>query len=166
MTKTSLLKKIPSFTIIELMITLLISSIVISMGYYGYFLLNDQFNKYQARREKIREYELLATAFQTDFDKADRVIDTLDDHHFVFYRQDTPIRYSIGRNSVVREFGQARDSFAMTASVSGIYYVNDTNRLIDGIRLNLSFNGTSVFLSGKRIYSAAEIMLAEKSIHD
>ena len=91
------------------MITLLISTIVISMGYFAYFLMNRKFERYLSRTSKIKEYSLLATAWQIDFDRADRIVDTADKAHILFNRGDTVIRYSINDSSIIRESGQSRE---------------------------------------------------------
>ena len=160
------MKKLAAFTIIELMITLLISTIVISMGYFAYFLLNRQFDRYLSRTSKIKEYTLLATAWQIDFDRADRIVDTLDKEHILFNRQDTLVRYSINANSIIRESGGSRDSFALAATVLDTRLVDDTVRLIKEIKLSIAINKTLVLLSGTKTYSAKEIMLNQKSQHE
>jgi hypothetical protein len=160
------MKKLASFTIIELMITLLISTIVISMGYFAYFLLNRQFDRYLSRTSKIKEYSLLATAWQIDFDRADRIVDTVDKAHILFNRGDTVIRYSINDSSVIRESGQSRDSFALRAVVLDTRLVDDSLPLVKAITLGINLNQTTVLLPGIKTYSAREIMLTQKSPHE
>jgi prepilin-type N-terminal cleavage/methylation domain-containing protein len=162
-----------SFTIIELMITLVISSVVISIAYYSYFLVNHQFNEYRRRSMEIKKYYLLSLVWQTDFERAGTIVDTIDDRHFIFYRGNTLVRYSIGDSVIVREeAGPAletpgqRDSFAMRIVRVNIGYLDDSTRLIREITLNTVINGDSVLLSGAKTYSAKEIMFAQITNHD
>jgi prepilin-type N-terminal cleavage/methylation domain-containing protein len=166
MSKTFVLKKIASFTIIELMITLLISAIVISMGYFAYFLINAQFTRYQGRAKDRREYSLLQKAWQTDFDRSSVVMDTIDHYHILFGRQDTTIRYSINAGYIIRQSPGSSDSFALKAAVLDTWYTDDTTRLIKGITLDIDLNDTHVLLPGARTYSAKELMLSQKSYHE
>lgn len=148
------------------MITLLISSIVISMGYAAYFLLNGQFARYRARVQKMTEYDLLATAWRNDFERSDAITDTLDNGHILFSRQDGLVRYSINSGYVLRESDGSRDSFPLRATVQDTWYADDTIRLIKGIRMNLELNGGRVLLIGAKTYSAGQLMYAQKLHHD
>ena len=169
------------------MITLVISSVVISIAYYSYFLVNHQFNEYRRRSMEIKKYYLLSAIWQKDFERAESIVDTIDDRHFIFNNGDTSVRYSIGDSVIVRETagpaqeapGQARetegqtgealgqpDSFAMRIVRVNIGYLDDSTRLIREITLNTIINGDSVLLSGARIYSAKEIMYAQIPDHE
>ena len=70
------MKKLRAFTIIELVITLLISSIVISIIYYAYFLVNRQVGKYKDKKQSISSYFLFHKALQSDIDRADAIFDS------------------------------------------------------------------------------------------
>jgi hypothetical protein len=162
------------------MITLVISSVVISIAYYSYFLVNHQFNEYRRRSMEIKKYYLLSAIWQKDFERAGSIIDTIDDRHFIFYRGDTAVHYSIGDSVIVREAaGPSRemvglaseapgqpDSFAIRIVRVNIDYLDDSSRLIREITLNTMINGDSVLLSGARTYSAKEIMYAQIPNYD
>jgi prepilin-type N-terminal cleavage/methylation domain-containing protein len=158
------LKKIASFTIIELMITLLISSIVMMIAYYALFLVHRQFERYRARSGEIRAYHLLATAWQRDFDRAQRVRDSLEDggEQILFTHGDTLIRYSLHGGILVRVFRDLPDSFPLGVTLNSIRYLDDTLRLITTIRLNTLVDGQPVLVTGEKRYSCGEIMDAER----
>jgi len=160
------MKKIRSFTIIELVITMVITSVVVSFVYYSYFLLNNQFNTYSHRSMEIKQFYLLSGIWQRDFERADAIFDTLDSRHFVFSHSDTIVRYSFDTNTIVRQSGGSVDSFTLPATHADIVYVNDSLPLIKEIALITIVNGDSMLLLGNKLYSSKEIMFAEKLQHD
>lgn len=160
------MKKLRSFTIIELVVTMIITAIVVSMAYYSWFLVSAQFNKYTHRSMEIENYYLLSHIWQKDFEKADAIWDSIDDKHIVFIHDDTCIRYSIGSNCIVREANAITDSFGIRVGHTDFVYVDDTIKLIKAITLSTIINGDSVLLSGNKLYSSKEIMSAQTITHE
>jgi hypothetical protein len=148
------------------MITLVISSVVMSIAYYSYFLVNHQFNEYRRRSMEIKKYYLLSTIWQKDFERAGTIVDSIDDRHFIFNRGDTSVHYSIGDSAIVREAAGQPESFALRIVRVNIRYLDDSTRLIREITLDTIINGDSVLLSGAKTYSAKEIMFAQIPNHD
>lgn len=160
------LKRFEAFTIIELMITLLISSTLMVLSYYTFFLVSRQFGRYRSRTAQIRDYRLMATAWQSDFDRAEWIRDSVESggEQILFTHGDTLVRYSLHAGILVRVFRDRPDSFPLPASFNDILYLNDSLRLITSMRLNSIVNGEKVILTGEKIYSSAEIMQAENSM--
>jgi hypothetical protein len=156
------LKKVQSFTIFELMITLLIGSIVISMAYYVLFLFNRQFADYRYRVSEIRRFYLLETALQHDFEKADIIRDTLEGVGLIINYGDTLVQYSINGNLVMRESLGVVDSFPIKTKVGEVRYLNDTLPLVLKVALQVEVNREPVLLTVNKTYSAEQIMNAQK----
>ncbi|HXB93046.1 MAG TPA: hypothetical protein VNU72_12180 [Puia sp.] len=152
------MKKIPSFTIMELAIALLISSVVISTGYYVYLLMHRQFDTYRKRAMEIDRYHLLAVALQNDFDRSASV-ERGDDDQLLCKWTDTLVSYSFLPGNVVRTLpGGVADSFRFKTAITDIRYVDDSLPLVDGIRMQVEVDGEQVLLLVQKMYSSQEIL--------
>jgi hypothetical protein len=155
------MKRIASFTIIELVITMMITTIIISIGYYAYFLFNTQFKQYHSKSSAINEFNLLKTALQHDITIANRVNDTIDDNHFVIGYGDSLIYYTVAEKYTIRNIADERDTFFLDGIVSSIEYENPQLKLIKAISLRIKVNGTDILLPVNKQYTAKELMQAE-----
>jgi len=166
--KFTLMKKLRSFTIIEILITMLISAVVISIAYTGLTMLNRQFARSQSRMKQIGQYRLLSGALQRDFDRADCIRDTIDDSHLVLGRLDTMVYYSFQPNGMVRRtlivpgaIAGINDTFVIPTQVLGQIYISDSVRLVQQISLRSLVNGDSVLLTQNKAYSAQQVLLVD-----
>lgn len=71
------------FSIIELLITMLISTIVISLSYYAYENMTYHFNKYQRTKEKLQDLEFVYSDFYTHFQKSKSI--AIIDNRIIFF---------------------------------------------------------------------------------
>jgi prepilin-type N-terminal cleavage/methylation domain-containing protein len=179
------LKRLRAFTIIELVVAMAISSIVVSIAYYSFFLLYIQFNKFREKSAQMRQFRLLSGAIMNDVEQADWIKDTLDNEHFVIGRGDTLILYSIDTNQVSRsviypemntsyllpsmsvEYTQGvKDSFNLNGTLQKLWFAGDSTGLmarglIKAGRLRIMVNRQDVYLSFNKQYSSQQIMAAE-----
>ena len=160
------LKKISSFTIIELIITMMISSIIITFGYYSYFLLNNQFNKYHTNSTNINEYYLLSTTLQRDFDRANLIKDTIDNKHLILKSDSTVIYYLIVDSTIMRGLNGNIDTFRIRGDIADVQYVNDSLNLIKEITFNATLNNQLLPFSITKKYSSKELMQGEQLQHE
>lgn len=152
------MKKILSFTIMELVIGLLISAVVVSTGYYAYFLVRHRFDIYRMRAAGIDRYHLLARALQKDFDRCESVKPG-GDNQFLCRWTDTLVSYRFFPGSVVRTMpGGIVDSFLLKTTVKDIRYIDDSLPLVDAIRMQVEVDGEQVPLLVQKMYSSQEIL--------
>ena len=155
-------RKLSSFTIIELVITLTVGAIVISICYYAYFLFSGQFKKFQEQSHTMNEYYLFSSSLQQDAEKSDIIRDTLDSNHINFIASDTIINYLIEPNFAIRASSLKSDTFEIRGITSKVYYVSDSFRLIKRILLKAIINNELVTFNITKEYSAKQIMDAEQ----
>jgi len=146
----------------ELVITLLISSVVVSTAYYGYSLIRRQFDKTRARANAIDRFHLLAGVMQKDFDRSISVRRGADGQLLCQWT-DTLISYAFLPAEMVRELpGGVRDSFDLKATIKDIHYFSDSLPLIEGVRMEVEVSGDTILLPLQKMYSSKEILLAER----
>jgi competence protein ComGF len=160
------LKKIRSFTIIELIITMLITSVVTAIAYNAYYLLTREFISLNRRSMERNKFLILSRVWQNDFDRAVAIRNTLDDRHFILTCAEALIRYDIGHSYIIREANGSVDSFMVRSGEPNIIYLNDSLPLVRSIIIPVVVNGDSVLLSGDKLYSSEEIMSAEITPHE
>ena len=149
-----------------MVITLAISSVLISIAYYGFFVINRQFERFRKRSGDIDTYRLLSARWKSDFDNADWIKDTVGEKQFILGCRDTLISYTIGPNEIIRNSPWKTDSFMIRTTADSVMYQDDTLWLVDGIRLTLQINGEPVWLSQQKTYSAGQIMFAQNIAHE
>lgn len=152
-------KRIKSFTIIEMIMAMLISSVVIGIVYYIFLLLNHQFAGYQDRSAVINEYLLFQKALQTDMERAD-VIEYPSEKVLVLRRlvDDQPVQYDFYDNFIVRTMAAYRDSFSIQNGGCLVTRVNDSSALVEKFVLNTNMAGERVTPVFIKQYSACQLM--------
>src|SRR4051812_29459014 len=113
------MKKIKSFTVIELIVGLLISSIVISLSYYAYFLFSTQVVKQQNRNNGASTFQLFKKTFQNDFTRAAQIKDTMDRTGINFeIEQSASIKYLFQKDLIIRTVAERSDTFNMPGKIN------------------------------------------------
>jgi type II secretory pathway pseudopilin PulG len=156
-------KKLASFTIIELVITMIITTIVISICYYTYLILDQQFTKYRKRSEAVNEYYLFSYALQRDAERSDGIKTTIDNSDILFSNDDTLIVYSFQSNFVTRDINGKQDTFKIKAIIDSLPMVSDSLRLINSIFIQTEQGADHIHFFIKKYYSAQQLMKAERN---
>jgi type II secretory pathway pseudopilin PulG len=157
----TVLKKIQAFTIIELVMSLLISSVVISIVFYSYLLLNNQFNRYQQRSALTNDFLLLQKAIQTDFDKCETIklegekTISCDVMGMPNYRQ-----YEFRDSLIIRSAGDQADSFKIKNTIVRIGHVETDNTLspVSKMMIRVMLDQDQVDVIFTKQYSAAALI--------
>ncbi len=160
------MKKLSAFTIIEVVVTLAISSLITFIAWYAQSMLQRQFGRYQRDAMQLAKFRLLASALHHDADKADCIRDTVDDRHWIFSHADTAVYYTIEDSTISRSYwseGVAfTDTFQLKGVVRQLYHLNDSLLLITAIQLSVDVNRTPVEITEEKQYSAGQIIDAQK----
>jgi hypothetical protein len=157
----NMFKKVTSFTVFELIITLLISSIVISLVYYTFSVLNKEFVKSEIKASGINEFILLEKALQTDFYRSQIIKNSLDNTLQMTYADGQAIFYLINNEFVLRRQNDNIDTFQIQVSDFVIDRVDENLELVDKLFLNLNIRGDQYFSVYKKSYSSKDLMQAQ-----
>jgi hypothetical protein len=145
---------------------MMISSIIITFGYYTYFLLNKQFNNYRIHSSDINEYYLLSTTLQRDFDRANLIKDTIDNRHFILQSDSSIIYYQMVDSTIIRGLNGTIDTFRIKGNVADVQYINDSLNLIKEITLNTTLDKQVLSFSVTKKYSSKELMQGMQLQHE
>ena len=158
--------RLPSFTIIELVVSLLISAIIVGIVYYAYFLFSHQLADHRSRSSELHAFQLFTAALENDFEHAGNIRDTLDRSGLVLDYPDHHTSYSFTDPGMTRAVNGINEKFPVQGKIQEIEYLNDSVKLIQEIRLLIKVNKEWVPLYLNKHYSSQQLMLAEKFSHD
>lgn len=160
-------KKIPAFTIIELMVTMLISSIAIGIMYTGYDIVSKQYVTYKKNNEIIAETLYLNALMNNDFGNARDVKRNEDGFELVDYANRLTI-YELSEEFIVREVSFSIDTFHIPVqhiafSMLGNEVLNEST-LIDEVSFDITVNKETHSFHYKKQYDAAFLMEREEQL--
>lgn len=139
--------KLKAFTIAELVVGMLLTSLVAGLAYHCFFLFQRQFTQLSERVSNNNEYLLLRKALQTDIDRADAVLDSTGS----ILMQPQNVLYTFSNSSITRTQRAVTDSFRMQLISMDVQRVNN---MVSQIKLQLQNNS----LLFTKIYSAEQLM--------
>lgn len=160
------MKKLASFTIIELTVSLLISSIVISIGYYAYLLASRQFDKYLIRSSIINEYYLIEKVLQTDFDRSDEIRDSATGLLVFESESKGLIRYELTNEFIIRRTEDLADSFKVNNPQLDLLHVDNASGMVRVAKLVFGMGNESFSLIFRKQYSSEQLMFPMHSKHE
>lgn len=157
--KTNL--KIKGFTILELMVSLIISSIVILTAYSFISNMKGYFNHNLAINSKLGKSLLFQSAFLNDIQNADKI--WCKSNNVVLEKSGDSIHYVINDSMVIREKSGMKayfklDSVAMRFSLLGsIIQPSSKFELVDDISLKEKISHSITFTYHK-LYTAKDLL--------
>lgn len=151
-------KKIQAFTIIELIMTMLISSVIIGIVYYVYMLFSHQFSNYREKANAIDEYLILKKAFQEDIDAASTIKTTSDNEVVCLGRpMVNEVHYIFNQENIIRSTAGTQDTFHIKKSGYEAFPVNNSD-LIETLVVNINLANEPFSTTYKKMYSASQLM--------
>jgi prepilin-type N-terminal cleavage/methylation domain-containing protein len=104
------MKKLPAFTLLELLIGMIISSIVIGFGYAAYSLIYKQYLGYKKVKEKIVEITQFDHVLTTDITAAETI--SFNDNTLSLYGKDSKtLQYHFQDVLILRTENETTDTF-------------------------------------------------------
>lgn len=104
------MKKLPAFTLMELLIGMIISSIVIGFGYATYALIYKQYLNYKSVKEQLVETVQLHAALSTDLRYSELI--SFRDDKLTFYPKNAPeLTYRFYDDWITRTDRELTDTF-------------------------------------------------------
>lgn len=134
-------RKYKAFTIAELVVAMLLTSLVISLAYYSFFLFRGQFMQLEKKVSSNNELRMFQKAMQHDIDRANAIRDSAGSYLLM----DT-ITYSFN-SMIVRE----NDTFDLRVIKMDVGY---TGKLVSNIIITLP--GHVLYFN--KLYSAQQLM--------
>jgi hypothetical protein len=108
------MKKLPAFTLLELLIGMIISSLVIASAYYAYAIIYDRYEQYRLMKKKLLESEQFQSVLNNDAYISD-VISFNDDQLVMTKPNGTSVQYHFYDRLITRAENDRSDTFALVA---------------------------------------------------
>lgn len=147
-------KALKAFTILELVIGLVISSIVISMVYVIYENISKQMIEYSLQQEELMEYNQFQSILFKDIKLAKELV-IIDQKHIRLDMQSKQIDYFFYRDNIVRK-SNAKETFNL--KVLGVEFNNREKVLEEQqtIKLKTSLLGQEIIVFEEKPISRAK----------
>lgn len=148
--------KIPAFTLSEVLVVLVITSIVVAIAFTVLRLVTKQFTAIQARYEERTEITMLKQRLLFDFDKAKSTSWSEKDQALEIVLQDEVIQYEITSDYILRD----TDTLSFKIQNTTFYYLGDQieEGEIDGLTLDIIISGRPIqFFVSRRLDAQQEM---------
>lgn len=105
------MKKIKAFTLLELLIGMIISTLVVGFSMMSYFIIYEQYLNYKSVKQTISDVMLMNTVIASDFTNA-QTITAIDNNELNFNNENnTTIQYHFASEFITRQEDQIIDTF-------------------------------------------------------
>jgi hypothetical protein len=116
--------KIPAYTVLELLIVMIITSIVVALTYSGFQKIYQHYERFNMSQKQILSLIMMDREIRKDFEAADMLLKTEDG--FVCNYHDRPIRYIFSENYLLRQELDRYDTFLIKATQTEIFFMKQT----------------------------------------
>jgi hypothetical protein len=138
-------KKVKAFTIIEMTVVMLLSTIVISMAYFAFELLSKRYVKYKAQTEVYYKLTLLDQLLSKDFFTADSI--KAYGGNLRTFQGEVISDYEFVGHYILRRAANQTDTFYFQVVKHELLYQEmpvSSDELIDQCKLNLLFENRNL----------------------
>jgi hypothetical protein len=157
------MKRIKAYSIIELIVVMLISSIVIATAYQGYLLFFRQYLGFSERSAKIARVSLVDRLLLSDFENS---FDVRKQGYCIYCRYPSHlVRYEFFSGGIIRLQDAVRDTFFMKMQHPQVTFRNLTaneGSLVDRISFSIEREKDSINFSYEKKYGADVLMNENK----
>jgi len=108
-----LMNKLKALTIIEIVVTLAISTFIVMIAIMAYFVVNNQFSRYKDLNSELQSMYELHFLLQKDFEEADSLIQK-NNSFLEIHENSTIVTYDFQKNYVFRQTVNITDSIPVT----------------------------------------------------
>jgi len=157
------MKKLKAFTILELLVAMVISSLVIGASYFTYDIVYRQFLNFKNVDRNVLDALTFRNVLNNDIAAGEFVYKASDGIHIVDF-ESVEYNYSFRDDLIIRNVGTARDTFHLrTGEVkyNEIEGASIAKRLLDKLEIVIIVNDAQNTLSFHKQYGADLLMLAE-----
>ena len=164
--RVQLNQKVKAFTIIEMTVVMLLSTVVISMAYFAFELLSKRYLKYKAQTEVYYKLTLLDQLLSKDFFLADSI--KTDGEMLHTFQGNTICKYEFSQKYVVRQAASQTDTFYCKIQKHELLYNQQPilpGDIVDQLNLSLLFEEKKLdYIYSKHYDAAGQINKALKQI--
>jgi prepilin-type N-terminal cleavage/methylation domain-containing protein len=152
------MKKLKAFTLMELLIGMIISSMVIASGYYAYSIIFDRFEKYRDVKKKLVTGEQLNSILNNDAFTAD-LISFRDDELVLTKGPEKSIRYHFYDERIIRTEQEVSDTFAIAAvDIQPQFLFPENNSFVQQFSFKATLLDEKAFFCFTKSYPAELLM--------
>jgi hypothetical protein len=160
------MKKLAAFTLMELLIGMIVSSLVIAFAYMAYGVLGKQFAQYRVMKAQVMNELRLTSLLDADFFKAENVM--MENSALSFELPDSSsINYFFGDSIICRAQGEVKDTFRFAVKDLVGRSALDDERGVDcigEIKFSVALPGKNTEFAFFKEYSAEQLMKFENKI--
>jgi hypothetical protein len=154
------MKKIAAFTLMELIIGMIVSSIVVGTCYSGYLITSKQYNKYEVLKEEVNNIWQLHTCLTTDIKRAESL--TYTENHLTLKNDSLLLVYVFNDSCITRSVNETTDTFHFSPLEINPVFVDETNsNLTKQFSFKISLFNEQQSLYYTKEYDAASLFQPE-----
>lgn len=129
--------KLSGFTLLELILTMIVSTIVIALMYLAVVDVEKLWGNFHTEQVKLADVLIFQRTFQDDIDRAD-IVQVHGENQFRLVSEKDTLIYSFGKN-ITRRYRDLIDSFCIECTNTLPYYVGALKSLgtVYGIEIQL-----------------------------
>lgn len=162
------MKRLKAFTLLEMTLAMVLTSLVVAMGYSATDIVQAQLTNFRSTQSKLVDVQRLYSELALDFDRAETV--RLGDEQLIINLEKEHLTYRWETGTIYRVQQEQIDSFQLQLVDHECYFqqalVEQTAKPIDGLEMTLSLDGEAWNLRWEKQYSAATLMQLEKEVSD
>ena len=157
------MKKLKAFTVLELLVAMVISSLVISASYFAYDIVYKQFLNFKQVDRNVLDALTLINVLNNDIAGGEYLVKASEGVRIVDF-EGVEHDYFFGDDMIVRTVGASTDTFYLgTAELEYHQMIGESvvKGLLDKFELVIIVNGIENTLSFHKQYGADLLMLSE-----
>jgi len=145
--------KLSAFTLLELLIGMIISSIIITIGYSSYSIINKQFSSYKLYRTELVEIANLNSEIEKEFSDSEFVL--RNQNQLTFKHKDSrEVKFEFNEHFILRNEMQAIDTFWVNNKNYTFGFLDNSEIFVSTFSFNSNLIGEDVFLNFEKKYSS------------
>ncbi len=153
------MKKLRAFTLMELLVGMIISSIVISFGYAAYTLIYKQFISYRHTKEKVMELAQFDQVLSNDLLRAEVVY--FHENALQFFQKNAirTLQYNFYDDLILRKENELTDTFKISqAQLKMHFLLPDKQLFLDQLSFDTDVFGEKEHFTFDKTYSSETLM--------
>jgi prepilin-type N-terminal cleavage/methylation domain-containing protein len=129
-------KKLKAFTLLELVVTMALMSIIVTIAYLGYELVHKQIKHWQTNKVYQAQQLTLITILEQDMLMADECVFNKQQNTLICAGENQEVWYDFSKQSPVRKQVARIDTFNINMTEITVTYLN-TKQINDGLVKNI-----------------------------
>jgi prepilin-type N-terminal cleavage/methylation domain-containing protein len=150
--------RLKGFTLLEVLIALVISSILFGMVLSVFSSLKNVYSDKFQKSSHNQEFLQVVTLLQTDFENSDYLILSEDSFCFLRNKGDT-LRYIFLSDGFIRSIANISDTITLNIQPKEIVFVDNSQVLVSQLLLNAKINNLIYPIHIKKEYSRFDLYL-------